>query len=560
MNWLADLFSVPSYLQAVILISIICAVGLALGKIKIRGVSLGVTFVFFAGIVAGDLCKRNGIGFNADMITIAQNFGLIVFVYTLGLQVGPGFFTSFKREGIRLNLLGLLVIALTTAFSFALCAVCGVDVFDGIGLLCGAVTNTPMLGTSQQALLEVHPEMVQEANNMATACAVGYPMGVFGVLISTIVLRILFSKDFKTKKNNHEIETYVAEFHVSNPAIYGKTVAQIAALTEKHIIISRIWRDNQVTIPYSDSILHQDDHVLAVLSKADLETFQIIFGEKDDKDWNRPDIDWDTIDGSNLVSKHILVTKPELNGTKIGSLHLHNTLAVNITRINRAGIQLIAYPGFRLQLGDRLTVVGEADAISKVGDILGNEEKVLTQPNLVAIFVGLVLGVILGSIPIMFPGLSTPIKLGIAGGPIVVGILMGAYGHHIHLSTYSTRSANLMLRQMGIVIYLACLGLGAGGEFFSTVFCMQGLLWVGVSFAIALVPTVVCGIVSGRWAGLDYAQNAGMICAAMANPMALTYANSILDDDEASEAYATVYPMSMFIRVIFAQLIILFLA
>lgn len=560
MNWINELFTEPSYLQAIVLLSIICAVGLAFGQFKFKGVSLGVTFVFFAGILMGDICKRCGIDVNWNMVAIAQNFGLIIFVYALGVQVGPGFFPSLKKGGIRLNLLGFLVIALTTVFGLAICAATGISFSDGIGLLCGAVTNTPMLGAGQQALLDVHPEQLREANDMATACAVGYPFGVLGVLLCTIILKFIFSSKVGNRRQDPDGETYVAEFHVSNPAIFNKTIREIAALTDKHIIISRVWRDGKVAIPSSGTVLSKDDHLLAVLKKADVDTFKIIFGEQEATDWNRPDIDWDSIDGSDLVSKHVLVTKKELNGVRIGSLHLRNSFAINITRINRAGIQLVAYPGLRLQLGDRLTIVGEADAIAKVGEILGNEEKVLKNPNLVALFIGLVLGVVLGAVPIALPGMSTPIKLGVAGGPIVVGILMGAFGPRIHLSTYTTRSANLMLRQMGIVVYLACLGLGAGANFFSTVFCLRGLLWVGVSLAIAMVPVLICGFIAGRWCGLDYARNAGMLCAAMANPMALTYANSVVDDDEASEAYATVYPLSMFVRVISAQLLILLLA
>lgn len=558
MDWINELFTVPTYLQAVVLLSAVCALGLALGQIKVKGVSLGVTFVFFAGILMGDICNRFGISVNWDMIALAQNFGLIIFVYALGVQVGPGFFSSMKKGGIKLNLLGFMVIAITTVFAFAACALTKVDFFDGFGLLCGAVTNTPMLGAGQQALLDIHSDMTAEANSMATACAVGYPLGVIGVLLSIIALKFIFPSKIKSR-NDKDIETYVAEFHVSNPAIFDMTIQGVTALTDKHIIISRIWRDSKVTIPSSDSVLKKDDHILAVLKKTDLDAFKVIFGEQEKTDWNRPDIDWDSIDGSTLVSKHVLVTKPELNGVKIGSLHLRNTLAVNITRINRAGIQLVAYPGLRLQLGDRLTVVGEADAIAKVCEILGNEEKVLKNPNLVAIFIGVLLGVVLGSIPISIPGLSTPIKLGIAGGPIIVGILIGSYGPSIHLSTYSTRSANLMLRQMGITIYLACLGLTAGGSFFSTVWCMQGLLWIAVSLAIALIPVLIGGYVASKWCGLNFAQNSGMLCAAMANPIALTYANSIVDD-EASEAYATVYPLSMFVRVISAQLLVLLLA
>lgn len=558
MNWIVDLLSAPSFMQTVIILSIIGAIGLALGNVKIKGVSLGVTFVFFSGIVMGHVLQHHNVDVNWDMVALAQNFGLILFVYMLGVQVGPGFFNSLKKGGLKLNLLGFLVIVLTSVFAFALSAMLGINVFDGMGLLCGSATNTPMLGTAQQALLDARPEMVDTANNMATACALAYPMGVLGVLACTIAIRFMFPSSIK-KKADPEFETYVAEFHVSNPAIFGKTIGHISELSNRHIIISRVWRDGNVMIPDQGTVLLKDDHLLSVLAKADLETFKIIFGEQESTDWNRPEIDWDTIDNSNLVSKHILVTNKQYNGVKIGSLHLRNTMAVNITRVNRAGIQLVAYPGLRLQLGDRITVVGEADSIAKIGRILGNEEKVLGNPNLVAIFVGILLGVVLGAIPILVPGISAPIKLGIAGGPIVVGILIGAYGPNFHLSTYTTRSANLMLRQMGIVIYLACLGLGAGGNFFNTVFSSQGLVWIAASFAMAFVPVILCAILAHRVSGLDYAQNCGMICAAMANPMALTYANSVVDDEEASEAYATVYPLSMFIRVISAQLLILLL-
>lgn len=556
MNWLTDIFTQPSYLQVVVLLSLVCAAGLAFGQLKYKGVSLGVTFVFFAGIIMGDLVHRFGIEVDWSMISLAQNFGLILFVYALGVQVGPGFFTSLKKGGIKLNLLGFLAIVLTTVFAIGAYALSSISFPDSMGLLCGAATNTPMLGAAQQALLDVHPEQVETANGMATACAVAYPFGVLGVLACLIVLKVAM-KGKEQHKPDPAGDTYVAEFHVSNPAIFNRDIKSVAALTDKHIIISRVWSDGKVMIPSSSTVLKKDDHILAVLKRSDLEAFNVIFGEQEHTDWNRPDIDWDNIDGSGLVSKHVLVSRKEVNGVKIGSLHLRNSFDINITRVSRAGIQLVASPGLRLQLGDRLTIVGDETAIKKVSEILGNEEKTLLNPNLVSIFIGILLGVILGAIPISIPGMSTPIKLGIAGGPIVVGILIGAFGPRIRLSTYATRSASLMLRQMGIVIYLACLGFGAGADFFSTVFCMQGLLWILVALIIAIVPVLITGLVASRWCGLDYAQNAGMLCAAMANPMALTYANSDSDDDEASQAYATVYPLTMFLRVISAQLIML---
>lgn len=555
--WLSDLFSQQSYLQIVLILSVVCAAGLSLGQIKIKGVSLGVTFVFFAGILMGDILDRLGISVDWGMISLAQNFGLILFVYALGVQVGPGFFPSLKKGGITLNMYGLLVMVLTTLTAVIAYLCTGLSFPDAMGVLSGAVTNTPMLGAAQQSLLDISADNLQQANSMATSCAVAYPFGVLGVLISMIVLKSL-SKGKLRRETDPTGDTYVAEFDISNPAIFGKTVAEVASLSDKHLIISRLYENGKVRIPSSSTVLNKDQHILAVMSKSDVETFKIIFGGQESTDWNRQDIDWDNIDGSGLVSKHVLVSRKELNGVKIGSLHLRNSFNINITRVARAGVQLVAYPGLRLQLGDRLTVVGEETAINKVCEILGNEQKVLKNPNLVALFIGLFLGVLLGSVPFTLPGMSTPVKLGIAGGPILVGILMGAFGPRIHLSTYSTRSASLMVRQMGIVIYLACLGLSAGAGFFETVFCAQGLLWILVSLAIAIIPVLIVGVIARKWGKMDYAQNAGMICAAMANPMALTYANANSDEDEASEAYATVYPLSMFIRVISAQILMLF--
>lgn len=554
--WLVDLIREPSYFQMVILISLISALGLALGEIKIKGVSLGTAFVFFVGIAVGHVCHSLGIVVDSHMLVFAQNFGLILFVYALGVQVGPGFFPSLKHGGIKYNLFGMLAILLTTVVALLIYACTGISFTDTIGLLCGAVTNTPMLGAAQQSLLDINPGAVADANNMATACALAYPCGVIGVLACMVFFRYISRKE-KSHPADPAGETYVAEFHISNPAVFDQPIGALHKFTDKHIIISRIMKGERVLIPSSTTVLEKDDHILAVLKRDDLMTFKVIFGEQDNIDLNRPDIDWNNIDDSNLVSKHILVTRKEVNGVKLGSLHLRNSFDINVTRINRAGVQLVAYPGLRLQLGDRLTVVGAESAINKVGEILGNEERVLNRPNLVAIFIGLLLGVVLGAVPIAIPGISTAVKLGVAGGPIIIGILMGAFGSRFHLSTYTTRSANLMIRQLGIVIYLACLGFSAGPGFAETVFSLRGLLWLGASLLIAVVPVIITGFIARRFGRLDYATNAGILCAAMANPMALTYANATSDESEASEAYATVYPLSMFVRVISAQLLMM---
>ncbi|MBQ0043561.1 MAG: putative transporter [Bacteroidales bacterium] len=559
MHWFIEIFTVPGYLQAIVLLSLISGIGLALGQIKVKGISLGVTCVFFAGIIFGDICKRLGIAVEPTMLTVAQNFGLILFTYTLGVQVGPGFFPSLKQGGIKLNLYALLAIFMTTAATLALYSFTRMTLPDAMGLLSGAATNTPMLGAAQQALLDVHPEQHDIANGMATACAVGYPCGVIGVLACLIMMRFIIHRKDENHKADASSTTYICEFCVSNPAIFGKTIAEIAKMSEKHMTISRVWRDGKVTFPLSDTVLKENDHLLVVLAKDDVDYLKVVFGTAESTDWNRPDINWDTIDGSKLISKHILVSKNSLNGVKIGSLHLRSTLSINITRVNRAGVELIPYQSLRLQLGDRLTVVGEEAAVEKVSEILGNEQKDLRNPNLVTVFIGIVVGIVIGMIPIAIPGMSTPIKLGIAGGPIIIGILMGAFGPRFHLVTFSTRSANLMLRQMGITIYLACLGFFAGADFFPTILCLKGLMWVIVSLFIAIVPTFLCAIIGKKWGKLNYAQNAGVICGAMANPMSLTYASSVTADEEASEAYATVYPLAVFIRVISAQMIMLML-
>lgn len=557
MQWLIDLFTQASYLQVVLMLSVICAIGLVLGQVKVKGVQLGVTFVFFAGIVLGDVMNRLGIQTDWRMVALAQNFGLILFVYSLGVQVGPGFLPSFKQGGFKLNIYGFLTLVLTTLAAIGVYAFTKISFPEAMGLLSGAATNTPMLGAAQQSLLDIHPEQAEAASTMAKACAVGYPCGVVGVLACMIAFNLMSKGKNKSHAADPSGETYVAEFHVSNPAIFNKSLGELAKLTEKHIIVSRVWREGKVSIPSSKTVLKKDDHLLAVLNRTDLQSFEILFGEKDATDWNRPDIDWNSIDSSGLVSRHVIVTKRELNGVKIGSLHLRNSFDINITRINRAGIQLVAYPGLRLQLGDRLTIVGSEDALNKVSEILGNQQKELQNPNLFAIFIGIFLGVVLGSIPFFIPGISTPVKLGIAGGPIIIGILMGAFGPRLHLSTYTTRSANLMLRQLGIVVYLACLGLSSGAGFFDTLFCAQGLFWILASLFIAIVPVFICGLLASKFGKLDYAQNAGVLCAAMANPMALTYANANTDEEEASAAYATVYPFAIFLRVISAQLLML---
>ena len=553
MNWLQEAFLEPTMVQAVIIISLVSALGLYLGRIKIFGISLGITFVFFAGILAGHL----GIVVNKDMLYFAQSFGLILFVYALGLQVGPGFFSSLKKGGVAMNMMGLGVILLGLAMTVGLHWTTGISLSNMVGLLCGAVTNTPALGAAQQALLQIDPTNTKGVTDMALACAVAYPLGVVGVILAIIILKALFTdKKQKDQKEQRDMTTYVAEFHVSNPAIYEKSIKDVMKLTEKHFVISRVWRNGKVSIPTSDTLLHEHDHLLIISVKSDVENIKVLFGEQENVDWNKADIDWNAID-SQLISRRIAVTRNRVNGVKLGSLRLRNLYGINITRVNRAGIDLLASPDLRLQIGDRLTIVGEANSVNTVGKILGDEIKRLNNPNLLAVFIGISLGMLLGALPITLPGMSTPVKLGIAGGPIIVGILMGAFGPRFHLTTYTTMSANLMLRQLGIIIYLAGLGIDSGAHFFETVFRTEGLLWIGLGFLLTIVPVLIVGFIASQFFKLDYAHNVGMLCGSMANPMALNYANTTVDGDEPSVSYATVYPLSMFIRVISAQLVLM---
>lgn len=550
MEWISTTISEHSALQAVIIISLISAIGLALGRIRVLGVSLGVTFVFFMGILAGHL----GISIDSQMLNYAESFGLVLFVYALGLQVGPGFFSSFRTGGLRLNMMATGVVLVGTVMALGLCYCTPVNLPDMVGLLCGATTNTPALGAAQQAL----KQMGMDSSGAALGCAVTYPLGVVGVIFALILFRKLFvrQQDLNVQEKEDHNHTYIAAYQVHNPGIYGKNLKEIAQHTNHKFVISRLWRNGNVCIPTFDTRLEEGDRLLVITSDKDALGLTILFGEQENTDWNKEDIDWDAID-SKMVSKRIIVTRPEINGKKLGSLRLRNAFGINITRIYRSGIQLLATPELVLQLGDRLTVVGEAPAVHNVEKVLGNAVKSLNEPNLVSIFIGITLGLLLGSIPISVPGIELPVKLGLAGGPIVVGILIGTFGPRIHMVTYTTHSANLMLRALGLAIYLACLGLDAGAHFFETVFRPEGLLWVGIGFILTFVPVMLMAFAAFKLWKLDFGSVAGMLCGSMANPMALNYANDTIPGDNPAVSYATVYPFCMFLRVIIAQLLLM---
>lgn len=550
MDWLHSIIFEHSAVQAIIILSLICAVGLALGKVKIAKVSLGVTFVFFVGIIAGHF----GISIAPDTLKYAENFGLVLFVYALGLQVGPGFFSSVAHGGVRLNLIGLALAVAGLLCTVVLAYVTPVSLPDMMGVFCGATTNTPALGAVQQTLSQLDIP----SSTPALGCAVTYPLGVVGVIVTIILMRRFFVKPHEISDNPVQAlpKPKITEFEVTNPGICGKTVAQIAHFSNCHFVISRLWRDGMVSIPTSSTVLRLHDRLLVTSTPSDVEPLHIVFGQQDKTDWNANDIDWNAVDRQ-LVSQQFIVSRRQINGKTLGSLRLRNLYGVNISRVYRSGLPLLATPDLRLQLGDKIIVVGEQKAIDKIEPLIGNAVNVLNEPNLFAVFIGIVLGVMLGAIPFHFPGIGLPVKLGLAGGPIIMGILVGKFGPRLHMVTYTTASVNLMLRAIGLSLYLACLGLESGAHFFETVFRSEGLLWIGLGVFLTIVPTLILGLVSVKFFKIDFGTTAGMLCGSMANPMALDYANSSLPSDRPSVAYATVYPLCMFARVILVQIVIL---
>ena len=550
MDWINLLLIEHSSLQAIVIVSLICAIGMALGKVKIAGISLGVTFVFFIGIIAGHI----GLSIDPAMLKYAENFGLVIFVYALGLQVGPGFFSSLAHGGVKLNVLGLSLALITLITAIALTYVTPVSIPDMMGLFCGATTNTPALGAVQQTL----SQLGIPSSTPALGCAVTYPLGVVGVIIAVIIMRKLFIKpnEISDAPIGSLPKPKITEFEVSNPGIYGKTIEEIARLSNCHFVISRLWHNGTVSIPTSSSRLEAGDRLLVVSTPDDVEALHIVFGEQDKTDWNANDIDWNTVDRQ-LVSQPFIVTRRQINGKTLGSLRLRNLYGVNISRVYRSGLALLATPDLRLQLGDKIIVVGEQKAIDKIEPMIGNTINVLNEPNLFAVFIGIVLGIALGSIPFHFPGIGVPISIGLAGGPIIMGILVGTFGPRLHMVTYTTTSANLMLRAIGLALYLACLGLESGAHFFETVFRSEGLLWILLGMLLTIVPVLILGLFTVKVLKFDFGTTTGMLCGSMANPMALDYAHSILPGDHQSIAYATVYPLSMFARVILVQIVIL---
>ena len=556
-QWLTNLFTTTdSVAHIALLYAVVIAVGVYLGKIKVFGISLGVTFVLFAGIVAGH------IGFTAPtpILTFVQDFGLILFVFMIGMQVGPGFFESFGTQGIKLNGLAAIGILLNILVMFA----CYYIFFDSsdkmnlpmmVGTLYGAVTNTPGLGAANEALNTVFPN---GAPQIASAYACAYPLGVLGIIGATILIR--YACKVKLEKEEERLKAmeetaankkpYKMHLEVSNKYLEGKTLLQVHDFLNRDFVVSRLVHEGEVCIPNRNTLFHIGDQMLIVCAEADHEAITAFIGPKIDVDFEQQD--------QPMISKGILITNPKINGKTLASMHFSSVHGVNVTRVTRHGIDLFASAGLPLQVGDKIRVVGPEDAINRVTNLMGNSSSKLNAPNIATIFVGIFLGLIFGSLPIAIPGMPVPVKLGLAGGPLIIAILIGRYGYKIHLVTYTTTSANMMLREIGLVLFLASVGIKAGSTFFSTVVEGDGLLYVLTGFFITIIPILIVGPIARLKFKFNYFTIAGMIAGTYTDPPALAYANSICSKEAPALGYSTVYPLSMFLRIFTAQIVVLF--
>ncbi|MDR1562655.1 MAG: putative transporter [Dysgonamonadaceae bacterium] len=553
MDWLNDLFFGSSIAHTVLLFALVIAAGITLGKIKIFGVSLGITFVLFAGIVAGHF----GLSVNDDILHFMKEFGLILFVYFIGLQVGPGFFSSFKKGGITLNMLAMGIVLTGIIVTLIIHYVTEVPIQTMVGILSGAVTNTPGLGAAQQAYSDITGANDQ---SIALGYAVAYPLGVVGIIGSILLIKVIFRIN-----NEKEVENLIEmlgqkesveliSIEVRNPATYGKNIGDLRRIINRSFVVSRILyaQTKQADIASSATVLNEGDRIFVATTKIDREAVESYFGIPVKMEKH----EWELLD-KHLFSRRILITKSNINGKQLRHLNLRSIFGVNITRVNRSGVDLIADPGLSLQIGDRVTVVGNETAIASVERFLGNQMKRLNEPNLIPIFIGIFLGVLLGSIPLVFPLIPQPVKLGLAGGPLIVAILISIFGPKYHLVTYTTMSANLMLREIGICLFLASVGIGVGENFVSTVVDKGGYLWIGLGLIITVVPLLIVGIIGRSIFKLNYFTLMGLMSGSTTDPPALAYSNAAAGNDIPSVGYATVYPFTMFLRVLSAQLIIL---
>ena len=557
MTWIENLLFTPSSVaHTVLLYAFVIAAGVYLGKMKIFGISLGVTFVLFVGLLAGHF----GFVGEANIMHFMQEFGLILFVYSIGLQVGPGFFSSFKKGGMTLNLLatGIVLLNVAVACTIYFLANGRVEMPIMVGILSGAVTNTPGLGAAQQTLAQLHFDgKLDVVPEIASGYAAAYPLGVLGIILSMLIIRDIFKVKLDKESRQIEEETaasvlkpHLVTYKVENQLIFGKPLDELMKLIDRNFVISRIKKsNNEVIIPQSSTIIEQGDLLLIVQSIQDEDALKAFIG-------STVEMDWEAIHAP-VVSRRILVTKSEFNGRTIGSLRLPMGYRLNATRVNRAGVDLLANPNLTLQMGDRLTVVGKLEDINRLAERLGNSMKRLNEPNMITLFVGIFLGIILGSIPLAIPGMSSSMKLGLAGGPLVVAILIGRFGYKMKLVTYTSTSASLMLREIGICLFLASVGISAGGTFAETVFSGDGLLWVLWGFLITIIPLLIIGSIARGYYKINYFTLIGLIAGSNTDPPALAYANKTTSTDAPAVAYSTVYPLTMFLRVLTAQLLIL---
>ena len=554
MDWLINLFTSNSIAHAVFILGLTIAIGLLLGRIKFGSVSLGITWVLFVGI----LLSHFGLGIDEKICHFIKEFGLILFVYSIGLQVGPGFFSSLKEGGVTLNSLAVLIILLGCTTCYVIHLVTGEDLTTMIGVLSGAVTNTPGLGAAQQTVADsmANAEVAAKiTNEQASAYAVAYPLGVVGIIVSMIIIRYIFRVKLEREKvlaeRNNAPKTIRIDLKVSNKGIIGKRIEDIAHITRSKFVVGRMIRDGEQQIVSGDTELCEGDILRVVISNRDVELVQSLIGESvqiNDKEWQTS--------ASHLEKRRILVTKSGINGKHIGDLHIRENYNVTITRVVRAGIELVATYELRLQMGDVVVVVGRKNDLDQVAAILGNSVHRLDHPNLLPIFIGIFLGVLLGSIPIMLPGVPLPVKLGLAGGPLIVAILVARYGPNYKLVTFTTNSANMMIREIGISLFLAAVGLGAG-EGFGSAIADGGYWWILYGVIITMLPLLIVGIVARKLCKYDYFTIMGLMSGAMTDPPALAYANSVSSNDRSAVAYATVYPLTMFLRIFTAQILAL---
>lgn len=558
MNWLQDLLTnLNSIAHIVALYAFVIAAGVLLGKIKFFGISLGVTFVLFVGILAGHF----GFTGNPAILSFLQDFGLILFVFCIGLQLGPSFFSSFKRGGITLNLLAVGIVFLNIAVALILYfALQGrIDIPMMVGILCGAVTNTPGLGAANEALQQLHYQGPEIA--MGYACA--YPLGVMGIILSMIIIRYICRVDVKQdseeiqkeEEANPHMKPYTISLKVQNEALSGKTLSQVQNFLARDFVCTRIIQDGHMITPNANTVLRLGDRMFLVCAEDDSEAIMAFIGPKIEQDW-----DATNQQDKPMVSRRILVTQPNINGKTLGELHFSSMYGVNVTRVNRSGMDLFAARQLRLQVGDRVMVVGPQDAIERVANLLGNQLRRLDHPNIVTIFVGILCGILFGSLPIAIPGMPTPVKLGLAGGPLIISILIGRFGHKVKLVTYTTMSANLMLREVGLVLFLASVGIKAGENFVQMVVEGDGVLYVGIGFLITFIPLLITGIVARWHHRVNYFTLMGLIAGSNTDPPALAYANQIAGNDAPAVGYSTVYPLTMFLRILTAQLLVLLMA